>query len=111
MIIHSSIYFLLILFLLAFSAFFSGAETAIFSISARRLKKMRKEKLIGSSLLVKIKKNPRKILTTILLGNDLVNIAISILAAQWLSVYLGHLNETVFFILTAGITTFFIILF
>ncbi|MBN2071874.1 MAG: HlyC/CorC family transporter [Candidatus Krumholzibacteriota bacterium] len=59
---------------LALSAFFSGAETAIFSLPGSSLSRMKKgnnrEQCIASMM-----KNPRMLLVTVLFGNLLVNIA------------------------------------
>ncbi|MDO8643975.1 MAG: DUF21 domain-containing protein, partial [bacterium] len=100
---------LLMIILFGFSAFFSIAETALFSLSSQKLKEMVDKKWIASSLLQKMKQDPRRLLTTILLGNDLINIAISILATEILASYLGFLNETLFLFISIGLTTFVII--
>ena len=63
-----------VLIFLVLSAFFSGAETALFSLSRSSLAEMEK----GSGRqrrLAALMKNPRMLLVTILFGNLLVNIA------------------------------------
>ena len=77
---------LLVLFiiLLGCSAFFSGSETALFSLSELRLRRSR----IGtrtSSALSTFLKSPREMLVTILLGNELVNVSLSIVGAAVVS--------------------------
>jgi putative hemolysin len=66
---------------LALSAFFSGAETALFSLSKLHLKKMqKKENTVQVESIVKLLDDPQKTLITILIGNMFVNIASSSLA-------------------------------
>ena len=66
--------------LLPLSAFFSGSETALFSVSEIKIRRLVKEKRHGSKTLAKIKADPSMLLTTILIGNNVVNIAASALA-------------------------------
>ncbi|HEX7456505.1 MAG TPA: hemolysin family protein [Candidatus Nanoarchaeia archaeon] len=63
------------LFLL--SAFFASSETAIFSISKFKLHSLVKEGRSGSAALQRLKNNPNRLLATILVSNNLVNILIA----------------------------------
>lgn len=65
--------------LLICSAFFSGSETALMSSSKPKLHKMEKEGNESAALANEVTKDPEKLLSTILLGNNLVNIAASAL--------------------------------
>ncbi|MCP4640844.1 MAG: HlyC/CorC family transporter [bacterium] len=65
--------------LVAFSAFFSGSETAFFSIHRIRLRAMREEKGLTARLVTSMMDRPGKLLTTILLGNMIVNVLIGVL--------------------------------
>jgi|SRR5579871_319090 len=58
---------------LLFSAFFSGMETALTSLSASRLKKLIDDKPFAAPALGLWLKKPNHILTTILVGNNIVN--------------------------------------
>lgn len=69
---------LLIGILLIFSAFFSGSETALFSLSPVQLHHLKERRRKRAQQLTTALKRPRTILITILLGNELVNVAISI---------------------------------
>jgi Mg2+/Co2+ transporter CorB len=62
------------------SAFFSGSETALMSSSKPKLHKMEEEGDDNAKLVSKFLDNPAELLGTILLGNNLVNIAASALA-------------------------------
>ncbi|MEN8803169.1 MAG: DUF21 domain-containing protein, partial [Thiogranum sp.] len=69
-----------LLFLLFFSGVFSGSETALISLSLARVEGLVKERRNGARTLYRLKKNPSRMLTTILIGNNLVNIAASVMA-------------------------------
>jgi len=66
--------------LLLLSGFFSSAETALFSISKAKAIHLAKEKGLTNSLIKKMKDDPHRLLTTILIGNNVVNIGASALA-------------------------------
>ncbi|MBO8435246.1 MAG: HlyC/CorC family transporter [Tyzzerella sp.] len=61
--------------LLLMSAFFSASETALTSLSKIRLKNMVEDKVKNADLIEKLISNPNKLLSAILVGNNLVNIA------------------------------------
>ncbi|MFC1517334.1 hemolysin family protein [Candidatus Margulisiibacteriota bacterium] len=69
-----------LILLIIFSAFFSGAETALTTIAKSRVKLLYEQKRRGAQSLNNIFKKPGKMLATILVGNNLVNISASILA-------------------------------
>lgn len=70
----------LIVILIAMSAFFSASETAISSVNKIRLKSMADNGSRGAERTLEILKKYDKALTTILIGNNIVNIASSSLA-------------------------------
>ena len=76
---------LLMLILLLCSAFFSGSETALFSLSGVQLHRYRSSRAGSAAKLVETLRQPRKMLVTILLGNELVNVSISIVGAALIS--------------------------
>ena len=71
---------LALLLLLVFSGIFSGSETALIALSMARVEALFKEGRAGAKALYKLKKDPSRMLTTILVGNNLVNIGASALA-------------------------------
>ena len=73
-------YIAIIAVLIVFSAFFSMSETAFTSANQVRLKKMAKDGDARAQKTLDILDNYDKFLTTILIGNNLVNIASSSLA-------------------------------
>lgn len=70
----------LVVVLLAMSAFFSASETAISSVNRIRLKSMAESGSRGAARALEILKKYDKALTTILIGNNIVNIAMSSIA-------------------------------
>jgi putative hemolysin len=70
-----------IIFLLIFSGFFSGSEAALFSLSLIQRERLKKNKRKQANTIEKLLSQPQKLITTILIGNDLVNIAASVVAA------------------------------
>ena len=66
---------LLILFiLLLFSAFFSSAETCLTTVNKMRLKSMADEGNKKAALVLKLISNQTKMLSSILIGNNIVNL-------------------------------------
>jgi CBS domain containing-hemolysin-like protein len=63
--------------LLCFSAFFSGSETAFFSLSRLKVRQMATSPSSPKRLVAKMLSNPHRLLATILFGNMLVNVASS----------------------------------
>ena len=61
--------------LLVGSAFFSGAETAMFSISRLDLQKLRSERNQHSETIHALLDQPRRLIISILCGNELINVA------------------------------------
>ena len=66
--------------LLVLSAFFSGSETALMAISRLRLRHLAETKPKRARLVEGILKKPERLIGTILLGNNLVNVTMSAMA-------------------------------
>jgi putative hemolysin len=66
--------------LLAGSAFFSGSETALFSLSAGQLHRMSKSGRSGR-IVASLARQPRELLNALLLGNLIINVAYTAIAA------------------------------
>ena len=66
--------------LLLLSGFFSSAETALFSISKAKAIHLAKEEGYTNSLIKKMKDDPHRLLSTVLIGNNIVNVGASALA-------------------------------
>ncbi|MBW2439692.1 MAG: HlyC/CorC family transporter [Deltaproteobacteria bacterium] len=68
--------------LLLLSGFFSSAETALFSISRAKARHIAKERGLTNTLIKRMKDDPHRLLSTILIGNNLVNVAAAALATS-----------------------------
>ncbi|MDF1666358.1 MAG: hemolysin family protein [Planctomycetota bacterium] len=66
--------FLLLLVLLLLSAFFSGSETAFFSLDRMDRIRLREKQNRGAKTVLRLLEHPRDLLVAILFGNVLVNI-------------------------------------
>lgn len=70
-----------LIFLLISSAFFSSSETSLMSITKLKLRSMKERGDKGVDALEKLTSDQSKLLTTILIGNNIVNIAATSLAS------------------------------
>ena len=70
----------ILIILLLLSAFFSGSETAFFSLSRIYLKKLENKNTAQSRRILSLLGKPRQLLVTILFGNTFVNMGISSLS-------------------------------
>jgi len=70
----------LLLILLIFSAFFSGSETALFSLTGFQKKKIQSDNPSASKTISVLLLSPTRTLATILIGNMFVNIAAASIA-------------------------------
>lgn len=93
------IQFFLVIGLLFLSAFFSGSETAFFSLNKARLKQVQKENPHLFHLLSTLLREPRRLITTILIGNELVNVAATATTTALLISFIGDLGIGVTIIL------------
>ena len=81
--LSTAILVLIILLLIMISAFFSSAETALTAASEARIRQLAKTKAKRQAMRVeKLRKNKEELITTILVGNNLVNILASALATS-----------------------------
>jgi CBS domain containing-hemolysin-like protein len=76
-----------IFLLIGFSAFFSSSEIAMFSLAKHRVDALVDDNVPGADVVDELKSNPHRLLVTILVGNNIVNIAMSSLATALVSLY------------------------
>lgn len=72
---------LIVLGLFILSAFFSGSEVALFSIDEKKLRLITKKNQIAAKYIKRLLEFPKKILITIIIGNNIANVSISVLLA------------------------------
>lgn len=102
--LSSIIFFIILLFL---SGFFSASETALVSLSKIRLRSMVDEGVKNAKLIEKVLSNQSKLISTILVGNNLVNIGASALATSFTIKFFG--DEWIGVV--TGILTFLVLIF
>jgi len=98
---------IILILLLMLSAFFSGIETALMSINSIKVKALVEKKVPGAKALQAIKDQNHKLIITILIGNNLVNILAASLATVIFTNIFGMSGVGI----ATGIMTFCILLF
>jgi len=94
---------LAILVLIALSAFFSSSEIAMFSLARHRVESLVEDDVPGAAVVQELKSDPHRLLITILVGNNIVNIAMSSIATGLFAIYLSQGQAVL--AATFGITT------
>lgn len=79
----------ILLLLLVCSAFFSSAETAFMTVNKIRMRSLAEENVSNAVTVCKLIEEPSKLLSTILIGNNIVNILSSSLATVLATSYFG----------------------
>ena len=99
----------LILFfvMIVLSAFFAMSETALVSLSKFKARHWVEKKKFGSVHIKKLKDNPEVLLSTILIGNNIVNTAAAALVTS-IAIEIFHDNAIG---IATGVATFFILIF
>ena len=82
LIIHWSLVsnLLILTMLLIITALISGSEVAFFSLDSNQLKSFEEENIASSKRIISLREKPRRLLATILITNNLVNIGIVLLS-------------------------------
>ena len=81
--------------LVAFSAFFSASETAFSSLNQIRLKSRAEDGDTSAARVLAMAEKYDKLLSTILVGNNIVNIGLSSIATVWFIKLIGSSGATV----------------
>lgn len=104
---QSVIEIIILIILIVLSSFFSGVETAFSSISKAKARSMEEENLTGAKTVSKVLENYDRMLTTILIGNNIVNLSASSLATTFTMKVFGNLYIS----LATGILTLLVLIF
>jgi putative hemolysin len=83
----------LFIILLGFSAFFSSTETSLFSLNKVQIEKMRADGNRRVDLIERILSEPRRLIVTILIGNEFVNVTASVISASMIIHLFGAENK------------------
>lgn len=98
--------YIVIAICLVFSGLFSGAEIAFFSLPESRLETMKEEGRRAAKLALSLRQNPQRLLSTILIGNNVVNLTAAALISM---VALEHFGSEAVAIATGALTVFVLI--
>ena len=106
----------MIFVLLIFSALISGAEVAFFSLTPSNFITEHGKRSNTQKIVVKLLEKPKKLLATILVANNAINIAIVLLFNALTDEFFGRMNAVLFginfkFVVEVGLVTFLILLF
>lgn len=101
------IHILILVLFLALSAFFSAAEVAFLALSDAKVENMASKNMPHADGIQRLTKNRRQLLVTILIGNNIVNIASSSLA----TVVMANFFDSAVIGITTGIMTLLILIF
>ena len=93
--------------LLLLAGFFSAAEVALISLSKFKVRQMVLEKRFGSHFINRLKEEPQRMLSTILIGNNVLNVGAS---ALFTSMMIARFENYALGI-TTGVMTFLILVF
>ena len=85
----SIVQLVILIILLLLSAFFSSAETALTTVNKIKLKAMEDEGNARAKLVLQVTENSHKMLSAILIGNNIVNLSASSLATRPTTPQLG----------------------
>ncbi len=85
----SGLSYIFLIVLVALSAFFSGSETALTSVNKIRLKSLEENGDKKAARTLRVAENYERMISTVLIGNNIVNIASASLATVIFTVLLG----------------------
>ncbi|MFN3554440.1 MAG: gliding motility-associated protein GldE [Bacteroidales bacterium] len=98
--------------LLVFSALVSGSEIAFFSLKHSQLEELREENSSGAKRILGLVERPKRLLATILITNNVVNIAVIILSTFVTAIIFNFEDYLILgFVVQVVVVTFLILLF
>ena len=97
--------------LLLCSAIISGSEVALFSLSPTEIDELKEDHNSANNLIAKMVENPKKLLATVLIANNLVNISIVLISPELIDFAFGSIESTlVRDVMNIGLVTFVLLL-
>ncbi|MEI6866550.1 gliding motility-associated protein GldE [Flavicella sp.] len=102
---------IILISLLMLSAIISGAKVAFFSLNKTILRDLRKTQNTKNKLVLQLLDKPKKLLATILITNNFINVIIVLLFSILDSVFLSGIEENIRFGVEVVSITFLILLF
>lgn len=108
---HAIAYILVLLLLFMISALMSGSETALFSLTKSDLDTFKNSKNTSEHSAAALLERPERLLATILIVNNFVNIGIVLIFEYLLRHYLVIDNDILRMLVSVVLTTFLLVLF
>ncbi len=102
---------LVIIILIGLSAFFSGTETAFSSYNKIKMKSLAASEDARADLILRIEENYDKLITTILIGNNIVNITLTTVSTLFFMDLLKGLEENTIATISTAIVTLAVLIF
>lgn len=111
--IDAAISFVILIFLLMLSALISGSEVAFFSLAPAEHEKIKESNSKVSKNIASLLNTPKKLLATILISNNFINVGIIILSAHLVNsvINFSSLSPEKIFIIQVVVITFVLLLF
>ncbi|WP_315543398.1 gliding motility-associated protein GldE [Capnocytophaga leadbetteri] len=81
--------------LLLCSAIISGSEVALFSLSPTEIDELKEDHNSANNLIAKMVENPKKLLATVLIANNLVNISIVLISPELTNFAFGGIKNPI----------------
>lgn len=104
--------FLFLVVLIAFSGLFSASENALFSLSYKDKEELKANDTSANRAILNLLSQPKKLLATILVGNNFVNVTFVIVSSVWLeTIFNPDMNEYLDFAIKVIIVTLILLLF
>lgn len=103
----SSVIYVLLAILFSLSALFSSTETAFTALNKAKIRRLKDSKVKGAALLESLSEDPQRLLSTLLLGNNLVNILIASIATKLATDRFGNAGVGI----ATGIVTIIVLIF
>jgi len=92
---HEVVYIVIIAILVILSAYFAAAEIAFMSLQRYKLEALVQKNVKGAQLVAWLKEHPERLLSTVLLGNNMVNIAAASLSTALFFSLLGNEGQAI----------------
>lgn len=97
--------------LLLCSAIISGSEVALFSLSPTEIDELKEDHNSANNLIAKMVENPKKLLATVLIANNLVNISIVLISPELTNFAFGGIKNPILRdVMDIGLVTFVLLL-
>lgn len=109
---NATILIIIILILLLMTAITAGAETAYFSLTAKDINYLKQKEDAGARQVIHLLEQPQRLLATILVANNFINIAIVITTNLLVNQILPeHISAMISFLVQVVAVTFLLVLF